>query len=153
MDIGEELGKEKGLARKFQPSVRSRWNWAGFEIGAGDDEDVESGLDGFDLEGEVHAGAVGHGVVGDEEIDVVGAAENLCGSVGVARGVDVVALVLEEGAGEGTDVCIIVDYEDSAVSGDDWGRGVEVHLRLLGLNCVLKTWMRRWGWDLPEDGV
>jgi predicted NodU family carbamoyl transferase len=63
---------------------------------------------------------MGHGVVRNEEIDVRGGTKDLCCAGGIARGADLVAFVFEEGAGEGTDVWIIVYNEDG---GGDVGAG------------------------------
>ena len=43
-----------------------------------------------------------------------------------------VALVLEEGAGEGADVGIVVDHEDGVGCGGEMGLGFWAHLHLFG---------------------
>ena len=84
VNAGEELREGEGLGEEVPALGAEVVELHGVEVGSGHDEDGEGGLEGFDLAGEVHAGAVGHGVVGDEEIDVGGAAEDLSGAVGVA---------------------------------------------------------------------
>ena len=56
----------------------------GGDEASGDDEDGEILAEGFDLAGEVHAGALGHVEVGDEEIDVRRGLEDVRGAVWVA---------------------------------------------------------------------
>jgi hypothetical protein len=70
---------------------------------------------------------MGHGVIGDDEIDARRAAEDLYGAVGVSRRVNAIAFVLKEGSSEGTNVRVIIDYKNGVAFRASGCLGLRTH--------------------------
>ena len=115
VDPGEEFWKREGLGQEVPPAGAHLGDLNRGDEGPGDDEDAEVGPERLQVAGKFHAGTLRHGVIGDQQVDLGRAAEDVNGAVSVSRGVDVVALVLEEGAGESANVGVVVDEEDGGM--------------------------------------
>jgi hypothetical protein len=116
VDGGEQFREGEGFAKEVPALIAELGEVVEADHAAGDEEDGEGAALGFEVAGEFHASGSGEIEVGDEEVDVGGGVEDVGGAFGVATGEDLVAFVLEEGAGEGADVRVIVDQQNGS-----WG--------------------------------
>ena len=124
---GEEFGEGEGFAKEVPALIAELGEVVQADHAARDEEDGEGAALGFEVAGQFHAGRGGEVEVGDEEVDVGGGVEDVGGAFGVATGEDFVAFVLEEGAGEGADIGVIVDQQDGS-----WGLLERGCFRLVG---------------------
>lgn len=81
---GQELGQGEGLGEEAPALLLQLLLKGCVEEAARDHQDGQVLAESFELMGEVQAGAVGHVEIGDEEIDLGGAAEDLVGAVSVS---------------------------------------------------------------------